>query len=167
MPSTPHRQSFTLDSDSNDGKHRENPSFLRGSNDAKRVRLTPQHDRNRDQSSYASSVSTGNDSDSSNSDNEEPQIAAALTTDTTPVRNGAVANVFNRVNGAVRGSNADTYRTGAIVRIKLADFVTYTSVELRPGPRLNMVIGPNGTGKSTLVCAICLGLGEGPQVRMR
>lgn len=27
-----------------------------------------------------------------------------------------------------------------------------------------MVIGPNGTGKSTLVCAICLGLGWGPQV---
>jgi ABC-type Mn2+/Zn2+ transport system ATPase subunit len=27
-----------------------------------------------------------------------------------------------------------------------------------------MIIGPNGTGKSTLVCAICLGLGWGPQV---
>ena len=27
-----------------------------------------------------------------------------------------------------------------------------------------MVIGPNGTGKSTLVCAICLGLGWGAQV---
>lgn len=26
-----------------------------------------------------------------------------------------------------------------------------------------MIIGPNGTGKSTLVCAICLGLGWGPQ----
>jgi chromosome segregation ATPase len=26
-----------------------------------------------------------------------------------------------------------------------------------------MVIGPNGTGKSSLVCAICLGLGWGPQ----
>lgn len=28
---------------------------------------------------------------------------------------------------------------------------------------MNMVIGPNGTGKSTLVCAICLGLGWGPK----
>lgn len=27
---------------------------------------------------------------------------------------------------------------------------------------MNMIIGPNGTGKSTLVCAICLGLGWGP-----
>ncbi|KAK3581703.1 hypothetical protein CHS0354_031101 [Potamilus streckersoni] len=27
------------------------------------------------------------------------------------------------------------------------------------GPYLNVIIGPNGTGKSTIVCAICLGLG--------
>ncbi|CRG88887.1 Structural maintenance of chromosomes protein 5 [Talaromyces islandicus] len=55
------------------------------------------------------------------------------------------------------------FQPGAIVRIKLTDFVTYTSAEFFPGPKLNMVIGPNGTGKSTLVCAICLGLGWGPQ----
>ncbi|GLI77866.1 structural maintenance of chromosomes protein 5 [Penicillium ochrochloron] len=55
------------------------------------------------------------------------------------------------------------YKPGAIVRIKVANFVTYTSAEFHPGPKLNMVIGPNGTGKSTLVCAICLGLGWGPQ----
>lgn len=57
------------------------------------------------------------------------------------------------------------YKPGAIVRIKVTNFVTYTSAEFFPGPKLNMVIGPNGTGKSTLVCAICLGLGWGPQVR--
>ncbi|PLB49249.1 P-loop containing nucleoside triphosphate hydrolase protein [Aspergillus steynii IBT 23096] len=57
----------------------------------------------------------------------------------------------------------DAYKPGAIVRIKVTDFVTYTSAEFFPGPKLNMVIGPNGTGKSTLVCAICLGLGWGPQ----
>ncbi|KAK2747167.1 Structural maintenance of chromosomes protein 5 [Myotisia sp. PD_48] len=55
------------------------------------------------------------------------------------------------------------FRPGAIVRIKLTNFVTYTAAECFPGPRLNMVIGPNGTGKSTIVCAICLGLGWGPQ----
>ncbi|KAJ5141660.1 hypothetical protein N7476_004484 [Penicillium atrosanguineum] len=54
------------------------------------------------------------------------------------------------------------YKAGAIVRIKMLNFVTYTSAEFFPGPKLNMVIGPNGTGKSTLVCAICLGLGWGP-----
>ena len=56
------------------------------------------------------------------------------------------------------------YQPGSIVRVKLANFVTYTAVEFFPGPSLNMIIGPNGTGKSTLVCAICLGLGWGPQV---
>lgn len=62
------------------------------------------------------------------------------------------------------GAEKDAYKPGAIVRIKVTDFVTYTSAEFFPGPKLNMVIGPNGTGKSTLVCAICLGLGWGPQV---
>lgn len=56
------------------------------------------------------------------------------------------------------------HQPGAIVRVKLVNFVTYSAVEFHPGPSLNMVIGPNGTGKSTLVCAICIGLGWGPQV---
>lgn len=54
---------------------------------------------------------------------------------------------------------AEKHQPGAIVRVHLTGFVTYTSVEFRPGPSLNMVIGPNGTGKSTLVMAINLGLG--------
>ena len=45
----------------------------------------------------------------------------------------------------------------------MINFVTYTNAEFHLGPSLNMVIGPNGTGKSSLVCAICLGLGWGPQ----
>lgn len=48
---------------------------------------------------------------------------------------------------------------GSIVRVNLKNFVTYDSVEFFPGPNLNMIIGPNGTGKSTIVCAIALGLG--------
>ena len=51
------------------------------------------------------------------------------------------------------------HQPGSIVRVTLKNFVTYTNAEFFPGPSLNMVIGPNGTGKSTLVCAICLGLG--------
>lgn len=54
------------------------------------------------------------------------------------------------------------HQPGSIVRVKLTNFVTYTNAEFFPGPNLNMVIGPNGTGKSTLVCAICLGLGWPP-----
>ncbi|KAI8923877.1 hypothetical protein BC831DRAFT_513829 [Entophlyctis helioformis] len=53
---------------------------------------------------------------------------------------------------------------GSIVRIKLTNFLTYSDVEFFPGPNLNMVIGPNGTGKSTVVCAIALGLAGKPDV---
>lgn len=42
-------------------------------------------------------------------------------------------------------------------------FSTYSFAEFKPGPNLNLVIGPNGTGKSTLVAAIILGLGGNPK----
>lgn len=32
-----------------------------------------------------------------------------------------------------------------------------------PAPNLNMLVGPNGTGKSTIVAAIILGLGGNPK----
>ncbi|KAH7628743.1 putative SMC5 protein [Sordaria sp. MPI-SDFR-AT-0083] len=57
------------------------------------------------------------------------------------------------------GQGSSEFQPGAIVRVKLKDFVTYNEAEFFLGPSLNMVIGPNGTGKSSLVCAICLGLG--------
>ena len=50
------------------------------------------------------------------------------------------------------------------MRIQLKNFVTYDFVEFHPGPYLNMVIGPNGTGKSSIACAICLGLNFPPSV---
>jgi hypothetical protein len=53
----------------------------------------------------------------------------------------------------------DVFQPGSLIRVKLKNFVTYTAAEFHLGPSLNMIIGPNGTGKSTLVCAICLGLG--------
>lgn len=36
--------------------------------------------------------------------------------------------------------------------------MTYSETEVRPGPNLNMVLGPNGTGKSAIVCCIIVGL---------
>ncbi|KAI9296882.1 P-loop containing nucleoside triphosphate hydrolase protein [Neoconidiobolus thromboides FSU 785] len=56
------------------------------------------------------------------------------------------------------------YLPGSIKRVKLENFVTYDFCEFTPGPNMNMVIGPNGTGKSTIVCAIALGLGGVPSV---
>uniref|UniRef100_A0A668A8U7 Structural maintenance of chromosomes protein 5 n=1 Tax=Myripristis murdjan TaxID=586833 RepID=A0A668A8U7_9TELE len=35
---------------------------------------------------------------------------------------------------------------------------TYDYSVVHPGPNLNMIVGANGTGKSSIVCAICLGL---------
>ncbi|XP_064358748.1 structural maintenance of chromosomes protein 5 isoform X3 [Dromaius novaehollandiae] len=51
---------------------------------------------------------------------------------------------------------------GSIVRISMENFLTYDSCEVRPGPNLNMIVGANGTGKSSIVCAICLGLAGKP-----
>ncbi|EFW99146.1 structural maintenance of chromosome complex subunit [Grosmannia clavigera kw1407] len=56
-------------------------------------------------------------------------------------------------------SSSPVFQPGAIVKVFVENFVTYERAEFDPGPSLNMVIGPNGTGKSSLVCAICLGLG--------
>ncbi|KAF4025416.1 hypothetical protein G4228_017530 [Cervus hanglu yarkandensis] len=51
---------------------------------------------------------------------------------------------------------------GSIVRIAMENFLTYDVCEVSPGPHLNMIIGANGTGKSSIVCAICLGLAGKP-----
>ena len=48
--------------------------------------------------------------------------------------------------------------------MKLESFLTYDDVEIFPGPRVNLVIGPNGTGKSSIVCALCLGLAGKPKM---
>lgn len=36
--------------------------------------------------------------------------------------------------------------------------MTYTDTVIKPGPNLNMILGPNGTGKSAIVCSIIVGL---------
>lgn len=56
------------------------------------------------------------------------------------------------------------YIPGSLVRVELSNFVTYDHVVFHPGPYLNMIIGPNGTGKSTIACAIALGFGFPPNV---
>ena len=69
--------------------------------------------------------------------------------------------VYNDEDEDESGAGPEDFQPGAIVRVKLRNFVTYESAEFFPGPSMNMVIGPNGTGKSSLVCAICIGLGWG------
>ncbi|TFK69419.1 hypothetical protein BDN72DRAFT_614369 [Pluteus cervinus] len=58
--------------------------------------------------------------------------------------------------------DVDGFIPGSIVRIQLQNFVTYDYVQFRTGPHLNMILGPNGTGKSTIACAIAIGLNWPP-----
>ncbi|XP_062064380.1 structural maintenance of chromosomes protein 5 isoform X3 [Lepus europaeus] len=58
--------------------------------------------------------------------------------------------------------SAGPFVEGSIVRISMENFLTYDVCEVSPGPHLNMIIGANGTGKSSIVCAICLGLAGKP-----
>ena len=39
-------------------------------------------------------------------------------------------------------------RTGSIVRVKMIDFMIYALEEMFPGPGLNLLLGPNGSGQS-------------------
>jgi structural maintenance of chromosomes protein 5 len=72
--------------------------------------------------------------------------------------NKEVCETFVRFPWILTSKMGETYLPGSIVRIRLKNFLTYESTEFYPGPSMNMVIGPNGTGKSTVVCAIALGL---------
>ncbi|KAH9854875.1 P-loop containing nucleoside triphosphate hydrolase protein [Lenzites betulinus] len=63
--------------------------------------------------------------------------------------------------------DVDGFIPGSIVRIQLENFLTYDWVEFRPGPHLNMIFGPNGTGKSSIACAICIGLNFPPALLAR
>uniref|UniRef100_A0A3P8UR75 Structural maintenance of chromosomes protein 5 n=1 Tax=Cynoglossus semilaevis TaxID=244447 RepID=A0A3P8UR75_CYNSE len=47
---------------------------------------------------------------------------------------------------------------GSIISITMKNFLTYDYSVVNPGTNLNMIVGANGTGKSSIVCAICLGL---------
>jgi len=55
------------------------------------------------------------------------------------------------------------YRDRSIVRVEMKNFLTYEHCVVFPGPRLNVVLGPNGTGKSALTHAICLACGGDPR----
>jgi structural maintenance of chromosomes protein 5 len=103
--------------------------------------------------------STSHDSDNDSDDSDAPARSGQRTPAPSARQSKALMSFGPRKIEPDSG-----HQPGAIVRVKLTNFVTYTSAEFFPGPNLNMVIGPNGTGKSTLVCAICLGLGYGPKV---
>lgn len=140
MASRMGRRSRALDSDDEDS--RPNTPSSTAPNDSKRLRKA--HEPPSDSSS------------SSSADEAPPTMTPSAPTISRRTQ------VVTMPTSGVAGKPG--HLPGAIVRVKLTNFVTYTSAEFFPGPNLNMVIGPNGTGKSTLVCAICLGLGWPPSV---
>ncbi|PWY98174.1 P-loop containing nucleoside triphosphate hydrolase protein [Testicularia cyperi] len=86
-------------------------------------------------------------------------------TDAQQVDDAAESSIHDQVDQQSRRvRSVDGFLPGAIRRIALYNFLTYDSVEFNVGPYLNMICGPNGTGKSSIACAIALGLGGTPAV---
>ena len=52
------------------------------------------------------------------------------------------------------------YCLGAITYIKLTNFMSHHDFEWKPGPKINLITGRNGAGKSSILQAIVIGLGE-------
>lgn len=71
------------------------------------------------------------------------------------------AAIRERPNKLARPRHTDP---GTIIRVRMINFLTYSDIEYFLGDSLNMIIGPNGTGKSSFVCAVCLGLGGRPEL---
>jgi hypothetical protein len=71
------------------------------------------------------------------------------------------------MSGTKKGSYSDYvargFHPGSIVRVAMRNFLTYSDTVAYPGPELNVVLGPNGTGKSALTHAICLACGGAPK----
>lgn len=170
LPIVPRRRQRSEDSDGNEASSPAPPSQT--SNTSKRARLDPEikvEEDDEDDVGSSTEESDDQEEDTSSGSGSSEDGTAQEEEPSTQRERPSLAGMNGRPNGysinAPGDSEMDGYKPGSIVRIKVNDFVTYTSAEFFPGPKLNMVIGPNGTGKSTLVCAICLGLGWGPQVR--
>ena len=52
---------------------------------------------------------------------------------------------------------------GSIVRVELLNFMNHESLLFELSPFVNFITGSNGTGKSALLIAICVGLGSTPR----
>lgn len=48
---------------------------------------------------------------------------------------------------------------GSVVKVTLRNFMTYVNETFWPGPNFNVVVGANGSGKSSIVTALCICLG--------
>lgn len=119
--------------------------------------------RRRSQPESEEDVALASQDDGDPSSESSPKRARLASTATAKLPKTKPNAHVGSANGAAVEPGLDEFQSGAIVRVSVENFVTYERAEFFPGPHLNMVIGPNGTGKSSLVCAICLGLGYSPK----
>ncbi|CAO1426736.1 unnamed protein product [Diamesa hyperborea] len=61
----------------------------------------------------------------------------------------------------------NSFEIGKIKSVALKDFITYDCLKYYPGDYLNVIIGANGTGKSTIVAGIILGCGGSQKLLSR
>ncbi|XP_053173495.1 structural maintenance of chromosomes protein 5 [Scomber japonicus] len=86
---------------------------------------------------------------------KRPRVSHDSTANQTSSQRGANMLPGSQRPGAEEGEH---FVEGSILRITMKNFLTYDYSVVYPGPNLNMIVGANGTGKSSIVCAICLGL---------
>lgn len=65
-------------------------------------------------------------------------------------------------DGRVNFHDANKFVQGQIVRIRVQNWVTFVDAKMDGINGLNFVVAPNGSGKSSIVSAICIGLGGKP-----
>lgn len=56
------------------------------------------------------------------------------------------------------------FRRGNLLRVEMKNFLTFSHTVIHPGPRMNVILGPNGTGKSTICNAVCIVFGGSPKI---
>merc|ERR1712072_519559 len=108
-----------------------------------------------------------NDENAENIENIEPNRSSSKTTTST---NNDVSIVATQARNALYtdpSTSTNTHYKGAIKKIVLKNFMTYSDVTYNPGLGLNVLCGPNGSGKSSISSAICLGLHGNPKLSGR
>ncbi|CAP24184.1 Protein CBR-SMC-5 [Caenorhabditis briggsae] len=59
--------------------------------------------------------------------------------------------------------NYQDFPDGSLLRVVFHNFLTYEHTSFIPTASLNMILGHNGSGKSSIICGICLACGGSPK----
>ncbi|CAB3411049.1 unnamed protein product [Caenorhabditis bovis] len=69
----------------------------------------------------------------------------------------------NGIDTSQLPENWKNFPDGSILRIEFHNFLTYEHTVCKPGENLNLILGHNGSGKSSIICGICLVFGGSPK----